>query len=129
MSSKMLRIFLVLAAALLLSCSAFSPSYQHGRTVVVPRSTILFNSEGDAADESEVSSTKVSLEEKMKGWEATEEEQKAATLGGVVPRGDAFDLGLYILFPFMVISGLAVAFFPLIMGNLDLDSVGLPPTL
>ena len=67
----------------------------------------------------------------MKGWEASEEEVKAATLGGVVPgqRSDAFDVGLYIAFPLMVISGLLFAFFPLIMGNLNVDSVGPPPTL
>jgi hypothetical protein len=30
----------------------------------------------------------------MKGWEATEEEVKAKTLGGIVPgRSDAFDVG------------------------------------
>ena len=84
---------------------------------------------------------KLTLEEKMKAWEATEEEVKAATLGGiVVPKGtnnddddgsrsDAFDVGLYILFPFMVLSGLAFAFFPFIMGNLDLEGVGPPPTM
>jgi len=57
-----------------------------------------------------------SLEEKMKSWEASEEEIKAATLGGVVPGGgnaaertDAFDVGLYIAFPIMVVSCLAVS--------------------
>jgi len=83
------------------------------------------------------SSAKLSLEEKMKAWEASEEEIKAATLGGIVPtkreesadRSDAFDVGLYILFPFMVLSGLAFALFPFIMGNLDVDSVGPPPTI
>ena len=76
-------------------------------------------------------SAKLSLQEKMKAWEATEEEVKAATLGGVVPgsRSDAFDVGLYIAFPIMVLSGLAFAIFPLIMGNLDVDSVGPPPTV
>lgn len=70
----------------------------------------------------------------MKAWEATEEEIKAATLGGVVPqkrsseRSDAFDIGLYIAFPIMVLTGLAFAFFPFIMGNLDVESVGPPPT-
>ena len=119
------------------------------------------------ADESseESSSTATSLEEKMKSWEASEEEIKAATLGGVVPGGgssegrtDAFDVGLYIMFPVMVISCLAVStgelfvydvqhdqfrftnsniytlfhiqfvFFPLIIGNIDVTSVGPPPT-
>jgi len=78
-----------------------------------------------ADDSTESSSTTaVSLEEKMKSWEASEEEIKAATLGGVVPgtsiggakevddagRTDAFDVGLYIAFPIMVISCLAVSY-------------------
>ena len=81
------------------------------------------------------SATKLSLEEKMKSWEATQEELQAASLGGLVPggnndnRSDAFDVGLYVAFPLMVLSGLAFAFFPLIMGNLDVDSVGPPPTM
>lgn len=85
-------------------------------------------------DSSPSESTKLSLEEKMKSWEATEEEVRASTLGGVVPggnaeRSDAFDVGLYIAFPIIVLSSLAFAFFPFIMGNLDVDSVGPPPTL
>ena len=50
-----------------------------------------------------------SLERKMSRWEATDEEIKAATLGGVTPgglggkeRNDSFDIGLYIAFPFMI---------------------------
>ncbi|KAG7349638.1 hypothetical protein IV203_012235 [Nitzschia inconspicua] len=82
--------------------------------------------------------TKMSLEEKMKSWEASEEEIKAATSGVVVPkslsgdnkeRSGAFDVGLYIAFPIMVITGLLFALFPFIMGNLDVDSVGPPPTV
>ena len=72
----------------------------------------------------------------MKSWEATEEEMKAATLGGVIPgssnssenRSDAFDIGLYIAFPIMVIGCLIFAFFPLIVSNIDVTSVGPPPT-
>ena len=73
----------------------------------------------------------------MKSWEASEEEIKAATLGGVVPgsmsgggdgRSDAFDIGLYIAFPIMVIGCLIFAFFPLIVSNIDVTSVGPPPT-
>ena len=55
----------------------------------------------------------------MKSWEASEDEIKAATLGGVVPgsgssgdgvgRTDAFDVGLYIAFPIMVLACLAVS--------------------
>ena len=87
------------------------------------------------AETDESSSAKLSLEEKMKSWEASEDEIKAATLGGVVPkrnessqRSDAFDFGLYMAFPVMVLTGLAFAFFPFIMENLDVDSVGPPPT-
>jgi hypothetical protein len=84
----------------------------------------------DAAPEEK---KKLTLEEKMKGWEATEEEIKAASLGGIIPtpsanRSDAFDVGLWIVFPLMVVSGLFFAFFPLIMENIDVSSVGPPPT-
>jgi hypothetical protein len=73
---------------------------------------------------------KASLEEKMKSWEATKEEQKAASLLGVVPdRSDAFDIGLYIAFPLMVGTGLLFAFFPLIMDKIDVSSAGPPPTM
>ena len=66
----------------------------------------------------------------MKSWEASEEEIKAVTLGGVVPgRSDAFDVGLYIAFPLMVASGLFFALFPFIMENIDTTSVGPPPTM
>ncbi|KAL7515037.1 hypothetical protein ACHAWX_000803 [Stephanocyclus meneghinianus] len=65
----------------------------------------------------------------MKSWEASEEEIKAASLGGVVPgRSDAFDVGLYILFPVMVIGLGLFAFFPIIVQNIDINSVGPPPT-
>ena len=93
---------------------------------------------------------KRSLEEKMKSWEVSSDDVKRTTLGGVVPkswaeskldvqegmsnapdaqRSDAFDLGLYIAFPLMVISGLMVAFFPLLLDNIDTTSVGPPPTI
>jgi hypothetical protein len=137
----MMRLFLIIAVALLLTCSnAFSPRSMAAipRTAIGgPRSSfILFNNNGEnnnvdtEAAETEAPPTQVlsSLEEKMKGWEASEEEIKAATLGGIVPRSDAFDVGLYIAFPLMVISGLLFAFFPLIMGNIDTSSVGAPPT-
>lgn len=95
----------------------------------------LYNSgnDNDSSDDAEAATaTKLSLEEKMKNWEATEDEIKAATLGGVVPesanRSDAFDVGLYIAFPLMVLSGLALVAFPFLMGNLDVTSVGPPPT-
>ena len=86
---------------------------------------------GDGETSSSSSSSSVSLAEKMKSWEATEDEIRASTLGGVVPglsapgmkgfdgkfgsdkgtggRTDAFDVGLYIAFPIMVLSCLAVS--------------------
>jgi hypothetical protein len=85
---------------------------------------------GTPSSSSSSATTKSSLEEKMKGWQATDEEIRAATLGGVVPqRSDAFDLGLYIAFPIMVATGLLFAFFPFIMGSIDTSSVGPPPTM
>ena len=102
-------------------------SGQNTRCLPTRTNRIVFMSSEDGEEEP---SAKESLEEKMKKWEATEEEQKAATLGGGVPgRSDSFDLVLYILFPFMVLSGLAFAFFPLIMDKIDVDSVGPPPTI
>ena len=81
-------------------------------------------------DSSEGDAVKKSLEDKMKNWEASEEEIKASTLGGVTPgRSDAFDIGLYIAFPFMILASLAFAFFPLIMDKIDVSSVGPPPTV
>eukprot|EP00525_Craspedostauros_australis_P002068 CAMPEP_0198122036 /NCGR_PEP_ID=MMETSP1442-20131203/33753_1 /TAXON_ID= /ORGANISM="Craspedostauros australis, Strain CCMP3328" /LENGTH=153 /DNA_ID=CAMNT_0043780967 /DNA_START=63 /DNA_END=524 /DNA_ORIENTATION=+ len=92
------------------------------------RSIALYNADGD--DKMSEAPPK-SLEDKMKSWEATEEERKAATLGGVIPenRSDAFDVGLWVLFPFMIATGLIFAFFPFIMGNIDVSSVGPPPTV
>ena len=85
-----------------------------------------------------------SLEEKMAAWEATEEEQRKATLGGMIPgkigkpgrmtrtdqpdKMDGFDVGMnisgVILFPLAI----ALALFPFIVGTLDVSSVGPPPT-
>jgi hypothetical protein len=84
---------------------------------------------------SPVVGTKLSLEEKMKKWEATEEEIKAATLGGVgIPKANgertgAFDIGLYVAFPFMIIGSLMFALFPFVMDKIDVSSVGPPPTV
>ena len=73
---------------------------------------------------------KKTLEEKMASWEASEEEIKAASLGGITPgRADGFDLGLYIAFTIIVLTSLAFAFFPFIMDKIDVSSVGPPPTI
>ena len=94
-------------------------------------SSILFNSETENETAStEESSTKKSLEEKMKEWEASDEEIKAASLGGVTPgRADGFDIGLFLAFPFIVGSALLFAVFPFIMDKIDVSSVGPPPTV
>ncbi|GMH99531.1 hypothetical protein TrVE_jg3893 [Triparma verrucosa] len=70
-----------------------------------------------------------SLEEKMKSWEATPEEIKAATLGGMVPKSDGFNITLWILFVPIVGFGLLFAVFPFIMGSLDVTEFGPPPTV
>ncbi|CAJ1953661.1 unnamed protein product [Cylindrotheca closterium] len=125
-------ILILIVAVQLLS---FNHAFSMTKSVVIPQKISihrLFDSATDEpADEStpDKPTTSDSLESKMKSWEASEEEIKAATLGGMVPgRSDAFDIGLYVAFPLMVLSGLAFAFFPLIMGNIDTSSVGPPPT-
>ena len=94
------------------------------------KSLVIVNDSTEESPVSEKSTDKVSLEDKMKSWEASEEELKAATLGGVIPqsreRTEAFDVGLYIAFPIMVITGLAIAFFPFIMGNIDVSNIVVP---
>lgn len=71
----------------------------------------------------------LSLEEKMKSWEPTEEERKAATLGGLTPaKLDGFELSLNIIFPLMLVSCIAVALFPLFSGNIDVSQMEVPPT-
>eukprot|EP00977_Amphora_coffeiformis_P006356 scaffold1353_cov161-Amphora_coffeaeformis.AAC.28 len=147
--NNVLVIILVLWAS---SCQSFVPpptlsassSWRQQQQWLTPTTTTttqqprsIFGTVLEASDSKDEDgmkpTTKMTLEEKMKSWEATEEEVKAATLGGLVPggnnRSDAFDVGLYIAFPLMVLSGLAFAFFPLIMGNLDVDGVGPPPTM
>mmetsp|Transcript_16505 Transcript_16505/g.40328 ORF Transcript_16505/g.40328 Transcript_16505/m.40328 type:complete len:134 (+) Transcript_16505:137-538(+) len=126
-----LILFLIIAVQLV----SFNHAFSMTKSVVTPTKISthrLFDSATDEpADESTPDEPMVSesLESKMKNWEASEEEIKAATLGGVIPgRSDAFDIGLYVAFPLMVLSGLAFAFFPLIMGNIDTSSVGPPPT-
>eukprot|EP00520_Triparma_pacifica_P003026 CAMPEP_0118653324 /NCGR_PEP_ID=MMETSP0785-20121206/11773_1 /TAXON_ID=91992 /ORGANISM="Bolidomonas pacifica, Strain CCMP 1866" /LENGTH=102 /DNA_ID=CAMNT_0006545865 /DNA_START=176 /DNA_END=484 /DNA_ORIENTATION=- len=85
----------------------------------------------DGVDDEEIKKKKkLTLEEKMASWEATDEERRAATLGGMVPggkKGDGFDLGLWIAFPFIVIFSLLFAVFPFIMESIDTSSVGPPP--
>lgn len=131
MASQNIAVILLIIALCFVSFNdAFSPN----TGLLTPKISTQRLFESGADDPTEKTTpgeptTSESLESKMKSWEASEEEIKAATLGGVVPgRSDAFDVGLYIAFPLMVLSGLAFAFFPLIMGNIDTSSVGPPPT-
>jgi len=69
-----------------------------------------------------------SLDEKMKSWEASDEEIKAASLGGITPgKVDSFDIGLFIMFPFIVGTSLLFFVFPFIRDSIDVSSVGPPP--
>ena len=67
------------------------------------------------AEPAEAVTASASLADKMSSWEATDEERKAATLGGVIPKPskpgkmDGFDLG-------MVVSGVVLT--PLAIGVL-----------
>ena len=80
--------------------------------------------EPDADDVSET------LTEKMASWEATEEEVKAATLGGLTPTssgsGDAFDIGLWLAFPPLFLSLMLFLLFPFLRDNV-IDLGDLPP--
>ncbi len=118
-------LLLVLLACLSLGTESFTtPS---SRTTRVSSTMILNESTEETSEEP---AEKMSLEEKMKSWEASEEEIRAASLGGIVPqsreRTGAFDVGLYIAFPIMVLTGLAFAVFPFIMGNIDVSDIVVP---
>ena len=159
--SSMKNLSFLLALMLLGTTLAFQvlpPPQQHhhvGRTVmgmVTTDETIttamttppFFAKWEDSPEKEGESSAMKSLETKMANWEASPEEIKAATLGGVTPgglgggkknggvegsRGDGFDVGLYIAFPFMILGSLLFAFFPLIMDKIDVSSVGPPPMM
>ena len=133
-SSSTLSLLSILLLLLLQTCSqtteGLTPSIAKLATQKYIPNTALFSTEQNEEKEEKEENTSLTLEDKMKSWEASEEEIKAATLGGVVPgRSDAFDVGLYIAFPIMVISGLLFAAFPFIMSNIDTSSVGPPPTV
>uniref|UniRef100_A0A6V2LKJ2 Uncharacterized protein n=2 Tax=Ditylum brightwellii TaxID=49249 RepID=A0A6V2LKJ2_9STRA len=106
-----------------------------GKTVgeIQWRRTSLKNTEEETDESSDAPTTKMSLEDKMKSWEASEEEIKAASLGGLTAGSgggvDGFDLGLWIMFPFMVVTCVLFGVFPFIMDKIDVSSVGPPPTI
>lgn len=138
---KASAILSLLAALLAIeNVHAFSPT--NARHSITPNASIngrhasgpafsrrgLNSSNNDSSSEGD--DAKKTLEDKMKSWEASEEEIRAASLGGVTPeRSDVFDIGLYIAFPFMILASLAFAFFPFIMDKIDVSSVGPPPTV
>ena len=136
--SNTTRLALILAAALLACLSMETESFSTSAPLPLSRQGLLQRpsllvvqetSDEESSTEDEPKE-KMSLEEKMKSWEASEEELKAASLGGVIPqsreRTGAFDVGLYIAFPIMVLTGLAFAFFPFIMGNIDVSDIVVP---
>ena len=131
--SSIICLVVQLSLVLHQSCTdAFSPSRLNVSNSVrnnnSPKLTHLYETEIDSEESSSVDDAKVSLEEKLKSWEATEEEVKAASLGGLTPnKVDGFDLGLYIMFPFMVATGVLFGIFPFIMDKIDVSSVGPPP--
>lgn len=141
-TTPILAVAAIVLACLSFDIEAFSPSASSRVSTFTARGTnnhpsLVILHESESSDESSSSSSedqpkteKISLEEKMKSWEASEEELKAASLGGVIPqpreRTEAFDIGLYIAFPIMVLTGLAFAFFPFIMGNIDVSNIEVP---
>mmetsp|Transcript_13363 Transcript_13363/g.33629 ORF Transcript_13363/g.33629 Transcript_13363/m.33629 type:complete len:144 (+) Transcript_13363:166-597(+) len=122
----------VVLACLSIGTDSFSTTSLARTTLPTKSSLVILRSEEEETTEPAAAAEKMSLEEKMKSWEASEEEIRAASLGGVVPqprdaeRTDAFDVGLYIAFPIMVLTGLAFAVFPFIMGNIDVSDIVVP---
>jgi hypothetical protein len=62
---------------------------------------LLAESEDGESSSTSTADPKLSLEEKMKTWEASEEEIKAASLGGITAGSksgtDGFDVGLWVM--------------------------------
>mmetsp|Transcript_2335 Transcript_2335/g.2826 ORF Transcript_2335/g.2826 Transcript_2335/m.2826 type:complete len:138 (-) Transcript_2335:132-545(-) len=137
----MSKVFFILICTAVLSLShGFSPnnagvlknSLRTADIKIVPSKLYASDLEKETTDEVSSASevTKKSLEDKMKEWEASDEEIKNASLGGITPgRSDGFDIGLLLAFPFIVGSALFFAIFPLIMDKIDVSSVGPPPTV
>jgi hypothetical protein len=120
-----------------LSPASSAVALRPNKMSVVKKSVVILKESSDSSeekddeemDDTKASATRLSLEEKMKAWEATDEERRAATLGGVVPeRTDSFDVGLYIAFPFMIVGCLLFLAFPFLADKIDVSSVGPPPT-
>ena len=101
----------------------------------------------ETASEAETEATAAaSLEEKMAKWDASEEEQRSTTLGGNLPlvglpgkpgrvtrtdqptKMDGFDIGMVLSAVILIPLTLAIFAFPFLIGNVDVNSVGPPPT-
>mmetsp|Transcript_11184 Transcript_11184/g.18592 ORF Transcript_11184/g.18592 Transcript_11184/m.18592 type:complete len:158 (-) Transcript_11184:114-587(-) len=145
-------VVLAIVAALASPALSFAPSHRHGGVATRHPTTtssagpvitsdapsrydimkLLAESEdGEGSGASTADEPKLSLEEKMKSWEASEEEIKAASLGGITAGSkggtDGFDVGLWVMFPFIVATSLLFFVFPFIKDSIDVSSVGPPP--
>ena len=128
----MLRLLLLLAAVL--QARAFAPAPRRAPSTCssvggrcIHRRPLHMAGDAESAEEAST----MSLEEKMKSWEASEEEIKAASLGGITAGSksgtDGFDVGLWAMFPFIVATSLLFFVFPFIKDSIDVSSVGPPP--
>ena len=100
------------------SCTIPLQRLSHGRAAPCVRARM--SAEPEPRDEATLPG---SLEDKMKSWEATDEERRAATFLGVVPKKlDSFELGLNIAFPIMLIACVGIAFFPFYAAQLAGDA-------
>lgn len=141
MYRQILNIFLLLLCPLEISGFSVSPQATSSSNLAtmkgnISKPTTWFPTKlaagAETDDDAVLVDKKKSLEEKMASWEASEEEIKAASLGGLTPgKGatDGFDIGLYIAFPIIVATSLFFAVFPFIMDKIDTSSVGPPPTV
>jgi len=106
--------------------SAFQLPLSYPSHILSPRRA----EESTKNEEKEISPER-SLEQKMSSWEATEEERKSTTLGGLIPGSsgaDSFDIGLYVAFPFLFGSLFLFLVFPFLRDSLDVASLESPPT-
>ena len=111
--------------------AAFRPALSNVPLTPRTSNTVMLMAEDGDESEGARPETKMSLDEKMQSWEASEEEIKAASLGGITAGSkggtDGFDIGLWIMFPFIVATSLLFFVFPFIMDKIDVSSVGPPP--
>ena len=133
------QLVVILAAFTLLLCRSsvafVPPSPFLARPAFALRSEPASPDPDSESTSSATSATSISpeaqarLAEKMKSWEATEEDIKKATLGGMVPKTDGFNITLWILFVPIVGFSLLFAIFPFIMDGIDTSEFGPPPSV